>query len=126
MKARVSDKSIYMVSVLMAIAWAAAAILLKILDASLAIRVAIGLVPAGLLVYQIYLCYRYTVGQDEVQKRIILEGLAIAFSIVLPVIFILGFIMKAGIKLPFEFIDSGYFMEISLLIGYSIAYRRYQ
>jgi hypothetical protein len=34
--------------------------------------------------------------------------------------------MRAGVVLPFGFMDSGYFMEIALLIGYTIAYRRYQ
>jgi len=65
-------------------------------------------------------------GQDEVQKRILLEGLAIAFSLALPVIFLMGFLMEAGVKMPFKFMDSGYFLEIALLVGYTIAYRRYE
>lgn len=126
MKNRVTDRSIYIVAGLIAITWVGASILLEILKMGLLLRVLIGLVPVSLLIYQIILCFRYALGQDEVQKRIILEGLAIAFSISLPVIFLIGFIMKAGIRLPFTFMDSGYFMEIALLIGYAIAYRRYQ
>ena len=92
----------------------------------LAVRLLIGVVPVGLLVLQIILAFRYASGQDEVQKRIILEGLAIAFLIALPVIFLVGFVIRAGVSLPLGFIDAGYFMEVALLIGYALAYRRYQ
>ena len=126
MKHNVTDRSIYIVAGLIAVFWVGASVLLNMLKIGLAVRILIGLVPVSLLVFQIILCFRYALGQDEVQKSIILEGLAIAFSISLPVIFLIGFIMKAGINLPFTFMDSGYFMEIALLIGYAIAYRRYQ
>lgn len=126
MKPRVKDRSIYIVAALMAVAWVAASVLLKTLTVSLAVRILIGLVPVGLLVFQIALCFRYALGQDEVQRRIILEGLAIAFAIALPTIFLVGFIMEAGVNLPFEFIDGGYSMELALLVGYAVAYRRYQ
>jgi hypothetical protein len=126
MKHRVTDKSIYIVSGLIVVFWIAASVLLGILKVGLVIRILIALVPVSLLVFQIILAFRYALGQDEVQKRIILEGLAFGFAIALPIIFLLGFIMKAGINLPFGFMDSGYFMEVALLIGYAIAYRRYQ
>lgn len=126
MEDRVTDKSIYIVSGLIAISWVTASVLLGILNLGLAVRILIGMVPVSILVYQIILCFRYARGQDEVQKRIILEGLAIAFAIALPVIFLIGFIIKAGVSLPFGLMDGGYFMEVALLIGYSIAYRRYQ
>ena len=126
MKHRVTDKSIYVVSGLIALSWIAASVLLGVLKLGLAIRILIGLVPVSLLVYQIILGFRYARGQDEVQKRIILEGLALAFAIALPLIFLIGFIIKAGVNLPFGFMDSGYLMEVTLLIGYAIAYRRYQ
>ena len=126
MKHRVTDKSIYIVAGLIAISWVAASVLLQIIEAGLPVRILIGLVPVSLLVLQIILSFRYTLGQDEVQKRIILEGLSIAFSVALPVIFLIGFMIKAGVNLPFGFMDSGYFLEAALLIGYAIAYRRYQ
>ena len=126
MKHRVTDKSIYIIAGLVAISWVVASILLDILKVGVIFRILIGLVPVSLLVLQIILAFRYARGQDEVQKRIILEGLAIAFSIALPVIFLIGFLIKAGVKLPFGFMDSGYFLEVALLIGYAIAYRRYQ
>ena len=126
MKHRVTDKSIYIVAGLIAISWVGASVLLQIIEAGLPVRILIGLVPVSLLVLQIILSFRYTKGQDEVQKRIILEGLAIAFSVALPVIFLIGFMIKAGVNLPFGFMDSGYFLEVALLIGYAIAYRRYQ
>jgi hypothetical protein len=126
MKTRVTDKSIYLVAGLIAVTWVTASVLLEILEIALVFRILIGLVPVGLLAYQIVLAFRYTRGQDEVQRRIILEGLAIAFAIALPIIFLIGFIMKAGVNLPFGFMDAGYFMEIALLIGYAVAYRRYQ
>ena len=126
MKHRVTDKSIYIVAGLIAISWVGASVLLQIIEAGLPVRILIGLVPVSLLVLQIILSFRYTLGQDEVQKRIILEGLSIAFSVALPVIFLIGFMIKAGVNLPFGFMDSGYFLEVALLIGYAIAYRRYQ
>jgi hypothetical protein len=125
-KRKVTERSIYAVAGLIVIAWIAASVLLKMLDVGLAVRILIGLVPVGLLILQIVLGFRYALGQDEVQRRIILEGLAIAFLITLPVIFLIGFIIKAGVNLPLGFIDSGYFMEVGLLIGYAIAYKRYQ
>jgi len=125
-KHRVTDKSIYIVSGLIVIAWVAASALLEILEVGLPVRILIGLVPVSLLVFQIILAFRYALGQDEVQKQIILEGLAIAFSIALPVIFLIGFIMKAGVNLPLGIMDSGYFLEVAFLIGYVIAYKRYQ
>jgi len=122
---KVTDKSIYIVSALIAISWPVAAVLLGILNVGLGVRILIALVPVSLLVYQIILCFRYTMGQDEVQKRIIMEGLAIGFSVALPVIFLLGFLMEAGVKMPFKFMDGGYFLEVGLLIGYAISWRRY-
>jgi hypothetical protein len=122
---RVTDKSIYIVSAMIAISWPVAALLLALLHVNIGIRILIALVPVSILVYQIILCYRYATGQDEVQKRIILEGLAIGFAVALPVIFLLGFLMEAGVKMPFKFMDAGYFLEVGLLIGYAIAWRRY-
>ncbi len=126
MEHRVTDKSIYILSVLVAFSWVVASILLAVLKVGLIFRILIGLVPVSFLVFQIVMAFRYARGQDEVQKRIILEGLAIAFAIALPAIFLIGFIIKAGINLPFGFMDSGYFLEVALIIGYAIAYRRYQ
>ena len=126
MKHGVTDKSIYVVAGLVALSWVTASVLLEILKIELVLRILIGLVPVSLLAFQIFLAFRYARGQDEVQKRIILEGLAIAFSIALPAIFLIGFITKAGVSLPFGFMDGGYFTEVALLIGYAIAYRRYQ
>ena len=126
MKHGVTDRSIYFSSGLIIISWVAASVLLAILKTGLAPRILIALVPVGFLVFQIILVFRYALGQDEVQKRIILEGLAIAFSITLQIIFLIGFIMEAGLNLPFTLMDGGYLMEIALLVGYAIAYRRYQ
>ena len=126
MKNTVSDKSIYIVSGLFALALGAAVVLLEIVKVNLAIRILIGLVPVGILVYQIVLCFRYTLEQDEVQRRIILEGLAISFAISLVAMFLIGFLIKAGVNMPFQFIYSGYILEIALVAGYLIAYRRYQ
>jgi hypothetical protein len=123
---RVTDRTIYVVSALIAISWPVAAALLAILKIGLGVRILIAIVPVSILTWQIVLCYRYLQGQDEVQKRILLNGLAIGFAGVLPVIFLLGFLMEAGIKLPFRFMDAGYFLEVALLIGYTIAWKRYQ
>ncbi|XUX00236.1 MAG: hypothetical protein TUN42_10170 [Dehalogenimonas sp.] len=126
MRNRVTDKAIYLTAVAMAVAWIFAATLLALVHTNLVVRVLIGMVPVAVLVYQVWLCFRYTMGQDEVQKRIILEGLSIAFMIALPVIFFVGFLMEAGVSLPFRFIDAGYFLEVMLVIGYTIAWRHYQ
>lgn len=126
MEKRVTDRAIYVTAIVMAVAWVFAATLLGILHTSLAVRILIGMVPVAVLVYQIWLVFRYTISQDEVQKRIILEGLSIAFMLALPVIFLVGFLMEAGVSLPFRFIDSGYFLEVMLIIGYTITWRKYQ
>lgn len=126
MKGRVTDRAIYITGGVMAVSWGFAAALLALVHANLAVRIIIGMVPVGVLVYQIWLCFRYTTSQDEVQKRIILEGLSIAFMLALPVIFLVGFLMDAGVSLPFRFIDAGYFLEVMLIVGYTIAWRHYQ
>ena len=126
MEKRVTDRTIYIVSAMIAVSWPVAAVLLGILKIGLGLRVLIALVPVSILVYQIILCYRYLQGQDEVQMRILLDGLAIGFSGALPVIFFIGFLMEAGVKLPFRFMDGGYFLEVALLLGYTVAWRRYQ
>jgi len=123
---RVTDKTIYIVSAMIAVSWPIASLLLGILKIGLGIRILIAIVPVSILTWQIVLCYRYLQGQDEVQIRILLTGLAIGFAGALPVIFLLGFLMEAGIKLPFRFMDAGYFLEVALLIGYTIAWKRYQ
>jgi hypothetical protein len=126
MKDRVTDKAIYITAGVMAAAWIFAATLLDLVHTNLAVRILIGMVPVAVLVYQVWLCFRYTVSQDEVQKRIILEGLSIAFMMALPVIFLVGFLMEAGVSLPFRFIHAGYFLEVMLIAGYTAAWRRYQ
>src|SRR5450830_1463987 len=98
---RVTDKTIYIVSAMIAVSWLVASLLLGILKIGLGIRILIAIVPVSILTWQIVLCYRYLQGQDEVQIRILLTGLAIGFAGALPVIFLLGFLMEAGIKLPF-------------------------
>lgn len=126
MKSRVTDRSIYVSSGLFIVASVAASAVLGVFKLDLPVRILIGLLPASLLVFQVILLFRYTIEQDEVQKRIILEGLAIAFAIALPIIFTIGSIMKAGVNLPLGLMDGVYFLEGALLIGYAIAYRRYQ
>lgn len=123
---RVTDQTIYIVSAMIAVSWPVASLLLGILKIGLGIRILIAIVPVSILTWQIVLCYRYLQGQDEVQKRILLNGLAVGFAGALPVIFLLGFLMEAGIKLPFRFMDAGYFLEVAFLIGYTIAWKRYQ
>ena len=125
MQKKVTDKTLYIVSALIAVSWPVATLLLALLDVGLGIKILIALVPVSILIYQIILAYRYSTGQDEVQKHIILEGQAIAFSVALPLIFLLGFLMEAGVRMPFKFMDAGYFLEVALLIGYAIAWRRY-
>ena len=91
MKQNATERWIYIVAGLIVVSWVTASVLLQILDVGLAVRLLIGVVPVALLLVQIFLAFRYTIGQDEVQRRIILEGLAIAFVVALPVIFLVGF-----------------------------------
>ena len=124
---RVTDRSIYIASLLFGFSWPLATALLAILKGvNPGWRILIGLVPVCLMVYLILLCFRYALWQDEVQKKIILEGLSIAFAVALPVIFLVGVLMTAGVQIPFKFIDSVYFLDVAFLIGYTLAYRRYQ
>jgi hypothetical protein len=126
MKYRVKDRDIFIISGLVIFTWIGAAVALALLQVGLPVRILIGLVPVIVLAVQMFLGFRYFQAQDEVMRRITLESLSIAFLIGLLVVFTLGFMMKAGISLPLSFIDSGYIMEVALLIGYAVAYRRYQ
>ena len=126
MKGTVKDSQIYLASALVGISWIAAAVGLALLHAALVWRLLIGLVPMACLAWQLYLAFRYTQNQDEVMKRITLEALSISFLIALPLIFLIGYIMKAGVGLPLSFMDTGYVLEVTLMIGYLIAYRRYR
>jgi hypothetical protein len=125
MPKKVTDKSIFIVSALIALSWPIATLLLTFLNVNLGVKILIALVPVSILTYQIILAYRYRTGQDEVQQRIISEGLAIGFSVALPVIFLLGFLMEAGVNMPFKFMDAGYFLEVAFVLGYAVAWRRY-
>ena len=126
MKNRVTDRAIYITAAAMGVAWILAVTLLGILHTNLAVRILIAMVPVCVLIYQVILCFRYTLSQDEVQKRIILEGLSLAFMFALPVICLVGFLMEAGVTMPFRFIDAANFLEVMLLVGYTIAWKHYQ
>jgi hypothetical protein len=122
----VTNSQIYWASAFLGLSWVAAAVALALLNVALVWRLLIGLVPMAFLAWQLYLAFRYAQNQDEVMKRITLEALSISFLISLPLIFLLGYIMKAGIGLPLGFMDAGYVLEISVIIGYMIAWRRYR
>lgn len=99
---------------------------LKYPDVALPVRLLIGAVPVALLVAELVVVLSYIRRQDEVQQRISIEGMALTFPVGLIVVFSLGFIMAAGVKLPLDFIDGGYIMMASMLVGYPLAYRRYK
>ena len=127
MKGRaVTNSQIYWASALVGLSWVAAAVALALLNAALVWRLLIGLVPMAFLAWQLYLAFTYTQNQDEVMKRITLEALSISFLISLPLIFLIGYIIKAGIGLPLCFMDAGYVLEASVIIGYIIAWQRYR
>jgi hypothetical protein len=64
--------------------------------------------------------------QDEVMRHITMESLTIAFSAGIVIIFLLGFMMQAGVPLHLGLMDGGYILDFCFLVGYIIAYRRYQ
>ena len=86
---------------------------LEIPKIGLRIRILIAIVPVSILIWQIVLCYRYLQRQDEVQKRILFNKLAVGFVGALPIIFMIGFLMEAGTKLPFQSMAAGYFLEVN-------------
>jgi hypothetical protein len=122
----ISSGQIYWASTFVGLSWIGAAVALALLNAALVWRLLIGLVPMLFLSWQLYLAFRYTQNQDEVMKRITLEALSISFLVSLPLIFLLGYIMKAGVGLPLSFMDAGYVLEVSVFIGYILAWRHYR
>jgi hypothetical protein len=126
MKGTVKDSQIYWASAFLSLSWILAAVALALLHVALIWRLLIALVPMLCLAWQLYLAFRYTQNQDEVMKRITLEALSISFLIALPLIFLVGYIMKAGVSMPLSFMDAGYALEVTLMISYLIAYRRYR
>ena len=108
----VTNSQIYWASAFVGLSWVAAAVALALLNVALVWRLLIGLVPMAFLAWQLYLAFRYSQNQDEVMKRITLEALSLSFLISLPLIFLIGYIMKAGVGLPLSFMDAGYVLEV--------------
>ena len=126
MHSRVKDSQVYLASACVGVSWVAAAVVLALWQTALVWRLLICLIPMLFLSWQIFLAFRYFQNQDEVMKRVTMEGLSIAFLIGLPLLFLIGYIMKAGVNLPLTFMDGGILLEITFMIGYLIAYRRYR
>ena len=126
MKFKVKDKHIYLVGALMALSWVGATVALVLLNVGLPVRLLIGLVPVATLVLLMRFAFRYAQQQDEVMRHITMESLTVAFSAGIVIIFLLGFMMKAGVPLHLDLMDGGYILEASFVVGYIIAYRRYQ
>jgi hypothetical protein len=110
----------------MAFCWAAATVALGFLKVGLPVRVLIGLVPVASLLLLMLFAFRYAQQQDEVMRHVTMESLTIAFSVGIAIIFLLGWMIQAGVPLHLSLMDGGYILDLCFIGGYVVAYRRYQ
>jgi hypothetical protein len=100
--------------------------LLETREMSGAIRLGLALVPVAAYVFCLVLCLRLLRGIDELQRRIHLEALVVAFPSTLVAVFACEYLRKAGIISQFK---PDYILTAMMVfwgIGLFIAWRRYQ
>jgi hypothetical protein len=95
-------------------------------EMSKAARVAIALVPPAIYVFNLIYLLRLISNLDEFLRRIHLEALAIAFTGVAVAIMACEYMRKAGLISSLKPDYVLIIMMVLLLVGYFIAWRRYQ
>jgi hypothetical protein len=93
------------------------------------LRIVVAMLPVPFFLYFLLTEIRYMRNLDELQKRIQLEALAIAFPVVLLLLMTLGLLQAAGVNISQE--DWGYryiwFLAIAFYaVGVKMAERRYR
>src|SRR5262245_38657103 len=100
--------------------------LLQTQDFSSPVRISLALVPPVIWIFCITFLRRLIRSLDELQQRIHLEALAIAFGTVFVAIFAFEYLRKAGLTSYLKPDHVMMIMMASLGIGYLVSWRRYQ
>ena len=93
------------------------------------LRIVVALLPVPFFVYFLLTEVRYMRNLDELQRRIQLEALAIAFPVVLLLLMTLGLLQVAGVAISQEDWSYRHIWFIALLayvVGVKTAERRYR
>ena len=93
------------------------------------LRIFVAMLPVPFFVFFLVVQVRYLRGLDEMQQRIQLEALAIAFPAVLLLLLTLGLLQVAGVAVPQEDWSYRHIWIIALIfyvVGVTFARRRYQ
>ena len=93
------------------------------------LRIFVALLPVPFFVFLFVVQVRYLRGVDEMQQRIQLEALAIAFPAILLLLLTLGLLQVAGVAIPQEDWSYRHIWIIALAlyaVGVAFAKRRYQ
>lgn len=105
-----------------------ARVLLKDSEATTWVRVAVALIPLPFFVATLVLVVRGARDLDELQRKIQLEALAIAFLVTMVFLMTIGLLQRA-IALPFEdwsYLHVWAYLPVFYFGGVAIASRRYQ
>lgn len=110
-----------------AVAWVASTVLLQVLAPSGALRVGIALIPLPFFVLFLRRLIMHMRSVDELQRRIQLEALAIAFSLTMATLTTLGLLQTAGIEPEggWSLTSLWIYAGMLYLLGRRIASRRY-
>jgi uncharacterized protein YacL len=100
--------------------------LLETRELSLPVRIAVALVPPAVWVFCLIFLLRLISSLDEFIKRVHLEALAIAFTGVAVAIMVCEYMRKAGLISHLKPDHVLVIMMVLLLVGYFVAWRRYQ
>jgi hypothetical protein len=105
-----------------------ARVLLERDDLATWLRVSVALVPVLPFALCLLLTIRGIRGMDELQRRIQLEALAVAFPLTMLLLMTLGLLQRA-VTLPFEdwsYLHVWYYLPLFYFVGLAFALRRYQ
>lgn len=108
--------------------WAVARGLLKQNDLSQTVRVTLALLPIGPFAWMLWKFISGITSLDELQKKIQLEALAIAYPVMMVFLMTLG-LLDIAIGLPnenFGLKHLWYYMPLFYFLGLFVATRRYQ
>lgn len=112
-------------SIVFAVAYCGAALIQKLFTLSLTGAVLVALLPVMAFFFFLREEIRVLRGLDELQKRIQLEALAVAFPLAMLVLMFLGFLQRGGLLLGEDTRSLWGFMPLCYFIGLVAARRRY-
>jgi hypothetical protein len=127
-EARRSGSSLLVASGAFVLAYFAAAAVLKAVDLSAPARVAVTLIPLIAFLWFLLVEVRLVRGLDELERRIQLEALALAYPTAIVLFLVFGLLDRAGFIVPgFERIrDLALLALIPYPVGLVIAKKRYE